>query len=158
MTTMTTPPGLLQKLDQAGIRFELIPHRPTTSALAEAHVLGLDPEEVAKTLVLTSPDGLVRAVIPATKRLDLDKVRRVLGSKYVQLAREETLAGAYPEFELGAVPPFARPDGDLVLVDERLGDRESVVLEAGTHRRSIRLRVKDLLLLTDAQIADICRA
>jgi hypothetical protein len=38
----------------------------------------------------------VRALIPASGRLDLHKVRAFLGTNNVQLASEETLAGAYP--------------------------------------------------------------
>ncbi len=156
MITLTAPNRLVQQLEQARIDYELMPHRRTMSALAEARALGLDPHAVAKTVVLSSPDGFVRAVVPASERLDLDKVRRVLGSNDVVLATEEMLAGAYPEFELGAVPPLARGDGDRVLVDRRLCEHESVVLEAGTHEQSLRLKTQDLLLLADAQLADIC--
>lgn len=58
-------------------------------------------------------------------------------------------------FELGAVPPFGGPIGDRTILDFRLADRESVVFEAGTHDRSIRLRTADLLRLTAAETADI---
>jgi prolyl-tRNA editing enzyme YbaK/EbsC (Cys-tRNA(Pro) deacylase) len=42
-------------------------------------------------------------------------------------------------------------------VDERLAGRDSVVLEAGTHERSVRLKAADLVRLTRAQVADIRR-
>jgi prolyl-tRNA editing enzyme YbaK/EbsC (Cys-tRNA(Pro) deacylase) len=42
-------------------------------------------------------------------------------------------------------------------VDERLGARDSVVLEAGSHETSIRLKASDLVRLTEAQVADITR-
>ena len=71
-------------------------------------------------MVLTTPDGFVRAVLPASNRLDLGKLREILGTKDVELATEAVLAGAYPEFELGAVPPLTGGDGDRVLVDRRL--------------------------------------
>jgi len=59
-------------------------------------------------------------------------------------------------FELGAVPPFGGPTGDRAVLDRRLAARESVVLEAGSHERSVRLRTRDLIRLADAPIADIC--
>ena len=62
----------------------------------------------------------------------------------------------YSDFELGAVPPFGGRE-DHVLVDERLAGRDSVVVEAGSHERSVRLKVADLVRLTSAQVADICR-
>ena len=73
----------------------------------------------------------------------------------VELATEAALAGAYPEFELGAVPPLTGGDGDRILVDRRLCENEWVVLEAGTHEQSLRLRTSDLIELTDARLADL---
>jgi prolyl-tRNA editing enzyme YbaK/EbsC (Cys-tRNA(Pro) deacylase) len=44
-----------------------------------------------------------------------------------------------------------------VIVDERLARRDSVVLEAGSHDRSVRVKAADLVRLTGAQVADLCR-
>jgi prolyl-tRNA editing enzyme YbaK/EbsC (Cys-tRNA(Pro) deacylase) len=44
-----------------------------------------------------------------------------------------------------------------VIVDERLAALDSVVLEAGSHDRSVRLKSADLVRLTNAQVADITR-
>src|SRR4249919_3520655 len=155
MTAQTPPRSLVQQLEQASIAFELIDHPRTTTAAAEAHALDLEPREVAKTVVLSTPDGFLRAVLPASERLDLGKVRGLLGTKEVQLATEIVLAGAYPEFELGAVRPLTGGDGDRVLVDRRLCKNEWVVLEAGTHEQSLRLRVSDLVELSDARVVDL---
>lgn len=62
---------------------------------------------------------------------------------------------AYPLYELGAVPPFGVPAGDRVLFDRRLAQRDSVVLEAGSHSESVRLTTADLLTLGDAEVEDI---
>jgi prolyl-tRNA editing enzyme YbaK/EbsC (Cys-tRNA(Pro) deacylase) len=77
-----------------------------------------------------------------------------VGGKKVHLASEDDLARDYADFELGAVPPFGGRD-DQVIVDERLAGRDSVVLEAGSHKRSVRLKAADLVRLTGAQVADI---
>jgi Ala-tRNA(Pro) deacylase len=145
-------------LEQAEIDFDVLEHAHTVTATDEAAALGIGPEELAKTLVLVGSSGNVRAVLAATERIDLHKVASVLGigGKKVQLASEEDLAHDYPDFELGAVPPFGGRE-DHVLVDERLAGRDSVVVEAGSHERSVRLKVADLVRLTSAQVADICR-
>jgi Ala-tRNA(Pro) deacylase len=155
MTTHAAPQRLIQQLDAASVAYELIDHRRTTSAAAEARALGLEPHEVAKTVVLVTPLGFVRAVLPASARLDLHKVGEFLDTKDVRLASEEVLVGAYPEFELGAVPPLAGDSGDRVLVDPRLRECEWVVLEAGTHEQSVRLRTDDLVAVSGGQLADI---
>jgi Ala-tRNA(Pro) deacylase len=156
MTAQSPQTALVGLLERAHVTYELLPHRRTATAAAEARALDVDPWYVAKTLVLSAPDGFVRAVLPASERLDLQKVRRILGTKEVELATEEVLAGAYPEFELGAVPPIA-PRGDRVLVDVHVCASEQVILEAGTHEQSVRLRTNDLIALAEAELVDICQ-
>ena len=145
-------------LDEANVDFDVLDHAHTERAADEAAALGVALEEVAKTLVLVAPTGNVRAVLAASERIDVRKVAAALGvgGKKVHLASEDDLARDYSDFELGAVPPFGGPDDD-VLVDEELAARDSVVLEAGTHERSVRLKAADLLRLTQAQVADIRR-
>jgi Ala-tRNA(Pro) deacylase len=156
MTTHTAPDTLIKRLAQEQIPYELIPHRRTDTAVAEADALHVDPSQVAKTIVLTTPTGFVLAVLPASERLDLHKVRDLLGTKDVSLSTEQVLAGAYPEFELGAVPPIGA-HGDRVLIDLRLCENEFVLVEAGTHEESLRLETADLITLSSALVADLCR-
>jgi Ala-tRNA(Pro) deacylase len=143
-------------LDEAGVEYELLTHPRTETAAAEAQALGLDPQDVAKTLVVSTPSGYVRAVLQASERIDMHKLReQVEGGKRIHLATEEDLERDYPGFELGAVPPFGGSVEDRVLVDTRLAERERVVLEAGSHEQSVRIRTTDLLALTRAQVVDL---
>ena len=146
-------------LDAEGVEYELLPHRHTESALAEAQALGVDPVDVGKTLVVTTPDGNVRVVLSASDRLDLHKLGELLGSgrKSVHLASEEALGRDYSEFPLGAVPPLGGSRRDPVVVDSRLAERESVVLEAGSHDESIRISRADLVRLAGARVADVAQ-
>jgi Ala-tRNA(Pro) deacylase len=145
-------------LEEAGVDFDVLEHDRTERATDEATALGIGAESVAKTLVLVAPNVNVRAVLAASERIDLHKVAAVVGvgAKKVHLASEDDLARDYPDFELGAVPPFSGRE-DEVIVDERLVARDSIVLEAGSHHRSVRLKAADLVRLTKAQVADICR-
>ena len=144
-------------LDEAGVEYELLPHTRTETATAEAEALGVEQANVAKTLVISTPGGYVRAVLAASERIDMHKLREHLeGGKRIHLATEDDLGRDYPDFELGAVPPFGGSD-DRVLVDSRLADRESVVLEAGSHEQSVRIRTADLLALTRAEVADLAQ-
>jgi Ala-tRNA(Pro) deacylase len=149
---------LTRVLDEAAARYELLPHARTESAVAEAEALGIASADVAKTLVVRTPKGYVRAVLPASERIDLRKLRKVSGGgkKKVHLASEEQLARDYPEFDLGAVPPIGGGRRDSVVVDSRLAERDSVVLEAGSHEESVRISTGDLLRVTEAEVADIC--
>ena len=152
---MTPTTELHEELDRAGIDFDLIEHRRTERAGDEARAIGVAPDEVAKTIVLASGERFVRAVVPASTRLDLHKVRELLGDNQARLASEEELVFAYPMYELGAVPPFGVPAGDRVLLDRSLAQLDSVVLEAGSHSKSVRLKTTDVLNLSGAEIVEI---
>jgi Ala-tRNA(Pro) deacylase len=148
--------NLIDYLADAKIDHERLPHTRTETAHQEAVAVGVADAEVAKTIVLTTGDGFVRAVLPASERLDLGKAQACLGGKRPRLATETELVGAYPMFELGAVAPFGGPAHDRVLLDTRLARRESVVLEAGSHDESVRLGTPQLVELTRAEVCDIC--
>lgn len=151
-------PELMRALADGGIEHELLPHRRTDRAAEEAAALEISPEEVAKTIVLEGEQTRARVVVPASERVDLRKARAALGEgKDARLATEDELAAAYPMFELGAVPPFGGPAGDRVLVDSRVAERESIVFEAGSHGESLRMKTADVLRLSGAEVADVCR-
>jgi Ala-tRNA(Pro) deacylase len=147
---------LTSVLDEAGVKYELLPHAHTESALAEAQSLGVSADEVAKTLIVKLPEGYLRTVLPASARVDLRKVRELQGGgrHKVHLATEEDLRRDYPEFELGAVPPIGGRS-DPVIVDSRIAARRDVVLEAGSHDESLRISAADLVIITRAAVTDI---
>jgi Ala-tRNA(Pro) deacylase len=148
---------LIRVLEDAGATYELLPHAHTETATAEAEALGLPPHEVAKTLVVETPGGNVRVVLPASERIDLRKLGELHGDrrKALHLLSEERLGRDYPEFELGAVPPVGG-SRDRVVVDARIAGHDSVVLEAGSHDESIRIATADLIRIAAAEVADVC--
>ena len=150
---------LTRALDEAGAAYELLPHAHTESAFAEAVALGLSPDDVAKTLIVKTLEGYLRAVVPASGRLDERKLRDLTGGskKDVHLASEDDLRRDYPDFDLGAVPPLRGARRDPVIVDSRVAARESVVLEAGSHEQSVRVATFDLVRAAGAEVADICK-
>ena len=152
-----TDHALLRVLAESGIGYELIRHPHTETAKAEARAVGAPPAEVAKTVIVRTTDGYTRVVVPASERVAMSKVRSLLALDHeTRLATETELAAAYPEFELGAVPPVGGPDGDAVILDRRLADHESLIFEAGSHEESVRVETEALVRLAHARIADVC--
>ena len=100
--------NLTEALAAAEAAFEILPHRRTESARAEARAVGYPPE----------------------------------------------LARAYPEFELGAVPPLGGPD-DGALVDVRVAEQASVIVEAGAHDVSLKIPANHLIAAAHADVADV---
>lgn len=152
----TAAHGLVELLRAADVQFELLPHPRTTRAALEADALGVSPQTVAKTVVARDDEGrCVRAVVPASTRLDLERLRGAVGAKTVRLLSETDLLSSYPQFELGAVPPFGGPAGDRVVVDNGLMAADHVVCEAGVHDVSVRIPTESLVALVAAEVAAI---
>ncbi len=148
--------ALTKVLDDAGVQYDVLPHPHTERAADEARVLGLSPGEVAKTIVVQTPTGNVRVVLAASDRLDVHKVGELEGGsrKHVHLLAEDALGRRYPDFEVGAVPPVGGPN-DAVIVDRRIAERDSIVVEAGDHDSSVRIPTAELIRLASARVADI---
>lgn len=134
----------------------MIPHRRTEHAGDEAAAIGVPADDVAKTVILATANGYVRAVLPASRRLDLHKARRLLGGGNAHPPRRRGGAGArLPDVRARRVPPFGGPAGDRVIVDRRLAMRDSVVLEAGSHIASLRMKTSDLLDVAEAEFGNL---
>ena len=144
-----------EDLDHKHVDHEVIAHRRTSTARQEAAAVGVPANEVAKTVVLVSEDGFVRAVVPASTRVDLEAVRDLLDDPTVRLASEPEVTYAYPLFELGSVPPFGGPGGDRTIVDPHVLAQGSIVFEAGSQRESVRMHATDLVELSGAWVAPI---
>lgn len=153
---MAHPNPLITALEDHGIPYELLEHPRTERAVEEAAALGLKPHEVAKTIVVSTGERNARILLPASERIDMHKLREVLGAtKRLHLLSEEELERGYPEFELGAVPPLGGPDDELI-IDHRLVAGREVVFEAGSHEQSVKVETSDLVSLAGGRVADVC--
>lgn len=142
-------------LEARHLGFAAIRHEQTTSAVNEAYALAIPPWKVAKTIVLDVAGRHVVAVLPADRRIDLHRVRSLMGDPQVRLAGEAEIAEAFPQFELGAIPPLSALTGSITLVDPDIARMESVVFAAGRTDESIRLAVADLLDAPGVRVAPI---
>ncbi len=151
--------AIVEFLDGSGIAYELVEHEPVMSATAEAHVANLPPDQVAKTVVLHDGNAYVIAAIPASERLDLHKLRELLGAtRQLRLANETEIARDFPTLEVGAVPPFGPMVPAAEVVDSALVRHERILCPAGDHRHSVLVDPRDVVRVTAARTADICEA
>jgi Ala-tRNA(Pro) deacylase len=130
-------------LSSRHVAFERLHHRPAYTAGRTAQVLRVPGREVAKTVLLRAGGGYVLAVLPATHRVDLERVRRDLGGERVELATEEEMGQLFPDCERGAAPPFGSLYHLQTLVDESLAEDEEIVFEAQSHEDAIRMTYRD---------------
>ena len=135
---------LFELLENEGVAYEIIRHRADYTAqetAADTHTPG---REFAKTVLLDLGDrGPAMAVVPAVFRLDLEKIRRSLGTPRVQLADEDAIRRLCPDCEVGAMPPFGNLYDMPVFVDPTLAADETITFNAGTHEEALRMRFGD---------------
>lgn len=143
-------------LDEHGIAYEVFEHEPRYSAAAEARASGVAPHRAAKCVLVLDRDGYRLAVIPASERLDLRKLRDLLETDGLRLASESEMAADFPELELGALPPLGSMVSAPEVLDERLLEYRRILCNAGDHRHSILVGPRDVVDLAGARVGDIC--
>lgn len=142
-------------LKQHRARFDLHDHPPAYTAqevAASEHVSG---NRLAKVVVVKADKDFAMCVLPASYKLDMDKVAAALDARKVRLADEAELAKLFPDTEVGAEPPF----GDLynlsTVVDTRLAEEDEITFQAGSHHQSIRMKYADYAELAKPAVADL---
>ncbi len=136
-------------------RFEIHEHSPAYTAqevAAEEHVSG---DRLAKVVVVKAGKGFAMCVLPASYKLDMEKVASALDNEKVRLADESELAKLFPDSEVGATPPFGNLYNLPTLLDNHLGEEEEIIFQAGTHRQSIRMKFKDYAALAKPTVVDL---
>lgn len=145
-------------LDDVGVAYEVVEHEQAFGAATEAQAAGVRPENAAKSVLLHDGEGLRLVVLQASDRLDLGKVRDLLDTSRakLRLVSEEEMAAELPGFELGAIPPLGELLPAPEIVDPRLLEHDRVLCNGGDHSHSLLIDPKDIVRVTDAQVADVC--
>jgi len=142
-------------LEESGVPFEVIDHPVAFTAQEEAAASHVPGRHWAKTVAVLVNGEPALAVVPATRRLDLDKLRRIAGTEHVTVAREAEFRGLYPDCDLGAMPPFGELYGQQTFVDETLREVETIAFHAGDHRTAIEMSFADYERLCEPVPADL---
>ncbi len=141
-----------------GVAHEVIPHERAFTGLEEARSLGLDADEVLKTVIVDTHGEHVAVVIPSEERLDLRLVRQVLEDPEAHLATEHELSDDFEDYELGALPPIAPLLGVDVIVDPTVRDHGRVAFAGGSQTESVLVDVEALLDVQPVKFAQVATA
>ncbi len=154
---MAVNPEVVAWLDERGAEYEVIEHAQVFDTAAEARELGIDVDQLAKSLVVhvTHQGNQAVVVVPGGHRVSNDKLRSFFGTSHARLTTEDELRTEFPQFELGAVPPLSGLVRLPIYIDRRLVDHEKVLFNAGTHTASIRMSMHDFINLADLSVIDV---
>jgi len=136
---MSIPTRLSSYLDQRAAHYEICAHEPSSTSVETARSAHIQPQELAKSVIVEDDAGCVMAVVPADRNVSLGQLSRMLDRKQLRLADEARIASLFADCERGAVPALGMAWGIETIVDDELEAQPVVYIEAGDHERLLRL-------------------
>lgn len=150
---MDTLAKLKQYLEQNNAPYEVILHEEVYTAQELAQALHTPGCELVK-VVIVKVDGTYRmAVLPASRRIDLEALKKYWNAEAVAIASEQEFKNLFPETEIGAMPPFGNFYNIEVWVDTGLTTDEHITFNAGTHYKAVRMHYRDFERLVHPRVA-----
>ena len=145
-------------LERAGVPFTQHPYehdpRHPSYGLEAAEAIGLDPQQVLKTLLAQVGDRLAVAVLPVSASLDLKALAAALGAKRASLARPQDAERA-TGYVVGGISPLGQRTRLATVVDESAARLDVVYVSGGRRGLDVGLAPADLVRLTGATLAPI---
>jgi len=140
---MTLPASLAAALKRERMPYVVYRHPPAYTA-QETAAVSHTPGRCAVKVVICIADGQpVQALVPAHYQVDLERLRLIASVETIRIAREDEIAALYPDFEVGAAPPFGTMYGHRVFVEQCFVGEPEMVFNAGTHTESLCMHYSD---------------
>ena len=125
-------------LDEAGVDYDLVHHAYAPNSRSAADAARVPADQLAKPVMLGDEKGYVMAVVPASRRVELQSLERQLGRRLV-LASERELQDLFVDCSKGAVPAVGQAYGVDVVWDDCLASCPDVYFEAGDHKSLVHM-------------------
>lgn len=130
-------------LKEKGVNYEVLKHEEAFTAQEIAATTHTPGKEMVKVVILSGDEKYFMAVLPASYRIDNEKLKGILNVKNLRLSTEEEFEKLFPDCEVGAMPPIGNLYNIDVYVDKVLSEDEIIVFLAGNHKESIKMKYKD---------------
>jgi Cys-tRNA(Pro)/Cys-tRNA(Cys) deacylase len=148
----------IKSLEAAGVEFRVLEYERGESrrdfGREAAAALGLDHDQVFKTLIVTADGAEVVAVVPVSCTVDLKAVGTAIGAKRVEMCdpdRAQRITG----YVLGGISPFGQKKQLPTVLDETSELFDTIYVSGGKRGVDVEVRTADLIALTAAVVADI---
>lgn len=141
-------------LDKEHINYQVLEHQLVYTALEIAQAQHLPGHQVVKSVIVHGDNQWILCVLPATHKIDFEKLKKELSLKTASLANEGKVASLFPGSDVGAMPPFGQLAGIPVYVDSNLQENETIAFNAGTHTEMLKMRFKDFMQIAKPVIKD----
>lgn len=150
---MAIPKKILSYLDRVKAVYKPVRHKTVYTAYDAAQTLGAKLGEIAKTLVVRADKFYLLAVLPASRNLDLGKLKKLVRAKKIEIAKENVMKKIF-KVKPGAVTPFGEIYKIPVYVDRAMMRAKKVIAGAGTHEDSVVMSAKNFLKVSRGVIGN----
>ena len=140
---MPIPTNISRYLDSQHVSYQSSRHSPAYTAQGIAQAQHLSGKKLAKVVMVMADSKLAMAVVPANCRVNLDRLGKLMNVHSIKIATEEQFKDAFPDCELGAMPPLGNIYHLDVWVDSALQLRYEICFNAGTHAETIQMAFSD---------------
>jgi len=140
---MPIPTRISEYLDSQHVSYQSYKHSPAYTAQGIAQAQHVSGKKVAKVVMIMADNRLIMAVVPASYRVDLNRLGQLMSASWIRLATEEEFKDVFPECELGAMPPLGNLYNLDVWIDESLRSHTYISFNAGTHAETIQMSFSD---------------
>jgi Cys-tRNA(Pro)/Cys-tRNA(Cys) deacylase len=122
--------------------------------------LGINPDQMFKTLIIeinNNSKNLSVVIIPSSKHLDIKAYASIIKVKKVNMANPHD-AEKVTGYLTGGISPLGLKNSNLKFIaDISINNFETIFVSAGKRGLQVELKPKDLLLITNAKVANISR-
>lgn len=150
------PPPIESYLREQRVDFSVHHHSPAYSAQRLAAAEHVPGRMVAKVVIAVVDEDLVMLCLPAPCRVDLLKLMNAVATDNVRLAREADFSRAFPDCEVGAMPPFGNLYEMPVYVDKQLTADERIAFQACRHTETVEMAFADFARLAHPMVVELC--
>ena len=148
----------VRELEAAGVAFTMHEYERGETlrdfGLEAAEKLGLDPDQVFKTLLVTADGAEAVAIVPVSGKLSLKSVGKALDAKHVDMC-DPDVAERVTGYVRGGISPFGQKKRLPTVIDEVATLFDTVYVSGGKRGLDIGVAPDDLIRLLAAKVADI---
>ena len=147
-----------QALAKTGRPFELLEYQYDPDApsigLHAAQSLGLPASVVFKTLMVTSGDEMLVAVVPSDRELNLKALAAAAGKKSAAMMKAPD-AERVTGFKVGGISPLGQKKRLRTFFDASARNLDFMVVNGGRRGLQIKANPADLIAATGAAVAEL---
>lgn len=85
----------------------------------------------------------------------LKKFREITKARDITLATQGDLVNLFPEYNVGAEPPFGHLYGLEVYAEKALDRNQTAIFNAGTHTDTVRMKFSDYLRIVKPKVVEL---